>query len=416
MNAVKPGGFAYDPYDKDVLKDPNPYYQELRRNHPAYYVEKYDMFVFTRFQDIWDLLILGDNTLVGSEFTVPRPDMISHRNDGAPPMPSINPMAAGPTLPSPQYEEMRAAHIKPLRPKAVAELEGFVRDLARQRLRILLPRKHFDLTGDYGGIVCAEVTCHMFGIPLSQAEEVLELVNGLANFSAEIEAVDIPAYFLELRQYIIPAIERRRAAGADGAVPLVDGLINHRTIPDGRALTDAEICDQLVCAFVGIAEQPPKPAAIGLWQLWRHPDQLAEVRKDLVKNVAIATEEILRLGTTAQWAVRTAHKDVTISGQAIKPGQRVLFSMFSAARDEREFPDPESFIWNRPNRRLLVFGRGLHFCIGSHLTRLFIRVLVEEFLQHVRSYEFDMSKAVHSISYFHWGWMKLPVVINECEI
>jgi cytochrome P450 len=407
------GVFHYDPYDRDVLNDPNPYYKRLRADFPAYYIDKYDMFAFTRFADIWELLSIGDNALIGSEFTVPRPDMIRHRNDGPPPLPSTRPMAPGPTLPSPQYEEMRRAHIAPLLPKAISQIEQTVRQLAVERLRALLPLGRFDLTSDYGGMVCAAVTCDMFGIPREEAAEALAIVNALANFSPEIEAVDIPGFFVDLQRYITPAIERRRAAGADGSVPLIDGMINHRVKADGRALTDAEICDQLVCAFVGITEQPPKPAAIGLWQFARHPDQLAAVRADLDANVVIATEEILRLGTTAQWAIRTAHKDVTIAGQRVRAGQRVLFSMFSAARDEREFDDPEAFVWNRPNRRLLVFGRGLHFCIGSHLTRLFVRTLVREFLAHVKDYEFDMSEAVHSRSYFHWGWMKLPVIVKD---
>jgi cytochrome P450 len=245
---------------------------------------------------------------------------------------------------------------------------------------------------------------------------VLDAVNAMASFSPEIDAVDIPGAYVKLRDFIIPAIERRRGAGADGSLPLIDGLINHETSPDGRALSDDEICDQLVCAFVGITEQPPKPAAIGLWQLARHPDQLDAVRADLDKNVAVATEEILRLGMTAQWAVRTAHKEVTVAGQRIRPGQRVMFSMFSAVRDEREFEDPEEFVWNRPIERTLVFGHGQHFCIGSHLTRLFVCTLVREFLARVKSFEFDMSRAEHSISYFHWGWMKLPVVIGDYSL
>jgi cytochrome P450 len=64
----------------------------------------------------------------------------------------------------------------------------------------------------------------------------------------------------------------------------------------------------------------------------------------------------------------------------------------------------------------LVFGYGQHFCIGSHVTRLFVRTFMREFLAHVKSFEFDMSEAVHSVSYFHWGWMKLPVVIKDYAI
>jgi cytochrome P450 len=193
-------------------------------------------------------------------------------------------------------------------------------------------------------------------------------------------------------------------------------MINYRTRGDSRALTDDEISDQLTCPFIGNVETAAKPIAIGLRDLSLHPDQLAAVRADLDKNVPIAVEEILRLGTTAQWAVRTVHKDFTIAGQHIKPGQRVMFLMFSAARDEREYENPEAFIWNRSIRRSLVFGLGQHNCVGSHIARLQIRVLIHEFLAHVKSYDFDMSEAEHSITYFHWGWMKLPVVIHDYAI
>jgi len=135
MNAHSPAGFSYDPYARDVLENPLPYYRELLANHPGYYVEKYDMFIFTRFQDIIDLLgVTEDNTFVGSESTLPMPGNILHRNNGAPPLMSTNPMGPGIMLASPEYEEMRLAHMKPLRPKAVAAIEDLVRELCRDRV------------------------------------------------------------------------------------------------------------------------------------------------------------------------------------------------------------------------------------------------------------------------------------------
>ena len=61
-----------------------------------------DMFVFTRYQDIIELLsITDDNIFVGTEQTLPPPSMISHRNTGAPPLVSTNPMGPGPMGPGP---------------------------------------------------------------------------------------------------------------------------------------------------------------------------------------------------------------------------------------------------------------------------------------------------------------------------
>jgi cytochrome P450 len=307
---------------------------------------------------------------------------------------------------------MRLAFMKALRPKAVRELEDFVRGLVRERLDLLIPRGTFDLLADYGGYVSAAVTCRLFDIPLSETEAVRDAVNSLADYDEETGKVDIPAAFRRLADFIQPAIERRRAAGADGSVPMIDGLINYRA-EDGRALATSEISDQLVCSFIANTETPPRPAAQGLLALADHPVQLAEVRQDLATNVPIAVEEMLRVCTTAQWMIRTAHRDVEVAGVAVKAGQRVLVSPFAASRDEREFVDAEAFVWNRPIPRTLSFGFGQHHCVGNHIARLQIRLLVGEFLARVGDYGFDLAQAKHSESYFHWGYNKLPVTIRD---
>lgn len=417
MNAQSPIGFSYDPYAPEVLENPLPFYRQLLKDHPGYYVEKYDMFVFTRFQDVIDVLgITEDNTFVGSESTLPMPAAISHKNNGAPPLPSTNPMGPGVMLPSPEYEEMRLAHMKPLRPKAVAAIQDMTRQLALARLRELLPRGRFEIMGEYCGLVSAAVTCHLLGIPKSEAQGVLDAVNALAAYSDDKEGVDTPGMFDQLKTYILPAVARRRKAGADGEVPMIDGLINHSVKSDGRSLTDEEIADQLVCSFVAATETPPKPTSQGLWMLWNNPDQLAEIRKDLDANIPVVTEEILRLCITNQFAIRTAHKDVSVAGVDIKAGQRILAGVYAALRDPREFDDPEKFIWNRGIKRVLTFGFGQHHCIGNHLARMQVRVMLRAFLEHVHDFAFDMDDAVHAASYFHWGWVRLPVIIKNYSI
>ena len=68
MNAQGKAELSCDPYAPDVLANPLPYYRELLANHPGYYVERYGMFVFTRFHDVMDVLgVTEDNTFVGSE-------------------------------------------------------------------------------------------------------------------------------------------------------------------------------------------------------------------------------------------------------------------------------------------------------------------------------------------------------------
>jgi cytochrome P450 len=87
--------------------------------------------------------------------------------------------------------------------------------------------------------------------------------------------------------------------------------------------------------------------------------------------------------------------------------------LYSASRDEREFADPDSFIWNRPIRRVLSFGLGQHHCIGKHLAQLEVTTLVHELLSQVDSFEFDLNDAVQNAGVMQRGWINLPIVVGD---
>lgn len=414
MNGSTRAALEIDLFSPQVIANPQPVYKELRDKCPVYYSDEYDTYFFSRFADVWEALRIGENALLATESNLPTPEYLrKQRNNGAPAFASINPLAPGPRLPSPWYEEMRLAHTAPLRPKSVAALKDYVRRLARERLALLLPRRKFNLTMDYAGIVGVTVICSLFGLPPSRAEDLMNKINEITRYSPEKKSIDLGTFFTELMQDIVPAILSRRAAGADGSNGLIDGLINYRMEPDRRALSDQEIADQLVCAMVGGIESMPKVTAQGVMELWRRPEQLAAVRADLEANVPVAVQEMIRYCAPAQYTFRTAHKDITVAGQLVKAGQRIACMLYSASRDEREFEDPESFIWNRPIRRVLSFGLGQHHCIGKHLAQLEVATLVHELLSKVDSFEFDLDDAVQNAGYMQRGWVDLPIVVGR---
>ena len=403
-----------DPFSLELMSDPLPFYRELRDKDPVRYYAQYDTYFFSRFDDVWEVLRVGDNAFVATETNLPTPEYLrTHRNEQAPPFASTNPMAPGPSLPSPFYEQMRQAHIAPLRPQNVAALQELVLRVVRGRLDELLQRRKFDLVAEYAGITAASMICHLFGIAIEHAGEILNYVYSITRFDPQKGGVDLNMFFIKLKGHIVPAIQSRREAGADGSNRLIDGLINYRTAEDGRALSDNEIADQLVCVMVGGLESTAKVTGQGILELWKRPDQLAAVRTDLERNVPLAMEEMIRYCAPAQYTFRTAHKDVIVAGQHIKPGQRVACLLHSASRDEREFEAPDAFIWNREIRRVISFGLGQHHCIGKHLAKLEIRTLVHEFLSRVRSFEFVMKEAERNPSCFQRGWTRLPIIVND---
>ncbi|MCK9553757.1 cytochrome P450 [Aquamicrobium sp.] len=393
------------------MANPYPYYRKLRQHAPVYYTPKYDTFWLSRFDGLVEMLEKPRNVLLSTESSIPMPEVLLRHHDGKPPLASLDPLAPMTLLHSPIYEEIRFAHSKPFRAAEVAKLEEFTRITTIRLLEDALPRGTFDLFLDYGGMLSALLTCKLFGIEDSSAREILETVNATTSYDPDRGGIDNSLFFSQMKRFMLPSIARRRAEGADGSEPLFDGLINYRMKPGGRALSDDEIADELTCAFIANTETPGKVAAQGLLALQQHPDQLAAVRCDLAVNVPVAVEEMLRLCAPAQWFLRTIHEDTEIGGVSMKAGQRVAGLVTSASRDEREYENSEEFIWNRRIRKQLAFGMGLHHCLGLHIARLQIRILVEEFLARVDHYSFDLGKAVLRPSYFHWAYSSLPVTV-----
>jgi cytochrome P450 len=410
--ALDTGGetFSYDPFTPEVMRDPHPFYRVLRRDHPAYYAPQYDAFFFSRFDDIVEMLSYSDNTFLESEGSLPTPAILRTHNQGAPPVPPAEPYLGANRLGMPVYGEVRAAHVGPIMPRGLGDLEAFIRERAETRLDQLLPTGRFNLTRDYGGFVSAGVMMKLLGLPLERAEEALDAVNEGARTDPESGGFDSQAVAAQAIEMMLPYVEARFAAGADGAVPMVDGLIRYRY--NGRSLTPPEVAQSSVCAFIGGVETVPKITAHGLMELANHPGQLAAVRAGLPGSLRSTVEEMIRFCAPAQWFMRTAQKPVTIAGQPIRPGQRAFYLVGSALRDEREFAAPDEFHWDRDIRRTLAFGHGVHFCIGFHLARLEIRIMVEVFLKRVPEFSFDMAAANRPPSSFQWGWNTLPVVIG----
>ncbi|MGV0851000.1 cytochrome P450 [Mycolicibacterium phlei] len=407
MTSTAPQTFSYDPFDPAVMADPLPYYRTLRDQHPLYYVEKWDTYALSRFDDIWRVLEINDGTFVASEGTLPAATVLGHRNDGPVPDPPLHPMPFHANFDAPIYDSVRLCTSAPFRPRSVSALANRIRTLANERLDELLPRGRFDLTQEYGGIVAASVVCELLGLPVDLAGEVLATVNAgsMAQPGSGVEVANARPGYLS---YLTPLIAHSREH--PGQNPIADKLIAYR-LPDGSAFNDVEAATQLLGIFIGGTETVPKIVAHGLWELGSHPDQLAAVRADLDANVPVAREEMIRFCAPAQWFARTVRRPFTIHDTTIRPGQRIITLLASANRDEREYPNPEQFVWNRRIERLLAFGRGQHFCLGVHLARLEIATMVTEWLKRVPDWHIDTSAAARPPSSFQWGWSSVPVEV-----
>lgn len=412
-SSLDPGNFVYDPFAPDVMRDPFPYYKVLREKYPVYRIEKYDAWAISRYEDILKLLTDPQAHLTTTEGTLISPATFRRHNSGKVPPPRLNPVDIFPNLPSPYYEQVRHSTLGPLRPHAVAQLSGFVRERVSQRLDELIGQGRFNATVDLGGYVSSGVACRLAGLPLSEAPMLLKLVNQSTTRDPQRggPSEDYPQTTARLVGILSELVHSRREAGADGGNPMVDGMVN--AVVNGRGLTDQEIAWSLMVVMVGATETLPKVVGAGLLELWRNPDQRRQVAADLKANVPVAFEEMLRFCAPAQWFSRTVvDHPYRIRESTLMPGHRIIILFASANRDERVFENADRFIWNRPMDNHLAFGYGMHFCIGVHIARLEGRIMVEEVLRRLPNYEIDEPSARRVISDFQLGWMEVPLVVR----
>lgn len=105
-----------------------------------------------------------------------------------------------------------------------------------------------------------------------------------------------------------------------------------------------------------------------------------------------AIEEFLRYTCPVQGFKRTAREETQVGDKTIQPGERVFILWASANFDDREFERPDEIDIRRPGNRHMTFGRGIHRCLGSHLARLEVKVMVQQILQRLRDYAIDESR------------------------
>jgi cytochrome P450 len=143
--------------------------------------------------------------------------------------------------------------------------------------------------------------------------------------------------------------------------------------------------------------------------LIRHPEQLALIRQDR-SRIPTAVEEMLRYDGPVQAMVRVAERAFERHGKQISVGDRIYPMLNAANRDPAQFDDPEVFDVLRPDNRHIVFGHGIHTCIGLQLARLEIPIAFAALLDRVASIELAAEPEwIDSVAFR--GPARLPVAI-----
>ena len=214
------------------------------------------------------------------------------------------------------------------------------------------------------------------------------------------ELFECVAYFERLWE------ERRGGNGFD----LVTMLANGEATKD---MTAFENLGNLLLLIVGGNDTTRNTMTGSVYGLNKFPDQYDKLlaNPDLMANFV---PEIIRWQTPLSYMRRTATRDTELGGKQIKKDDQVLMWYVSANRDEAMFGDNADDIdIERDNAdRHLSFGYGIHFCMGSRLAELQLRVLWEEILQRFERIEIQ-NEPERTFSSFVHGYTSLPVTVSR---
>lgn len=352
------------------LADPYPVYEELRALGPVAYMERYDTFVVTHFEEAraalraWSVFTSGQGVFMNAVSNGRLGGQIMLCTDGE------------------QHTRLRRVVAAPLTPKALEEVRDHIDSEAAGLVDRLVARGEFDAATDLAEYLPVTIVSSLVGVPEEGREHMIDWATAAFNTSGPLNAraeSAIPAV-IEMTEFI----EGRCVPGSLQPGGWADRV--WRAVDDGFLEPHEPL--GLMNDYMGPALDTTINGTTNLmWLLAHHPDQWDRLRADpsLIPN---AIDEALRLESPIQFFTRCTSGETALGDVPLPPGARVAVLFGAANRDPDAFADPTRFDVGRPNAsEHLALGHGRHACPGGHLAKMEIRALVRELVARVARIE-----------------------------
>lgn len=321
----------------------------------------------------------------------------------------------------PDHTKLRKVLAPSFTPRAVAVYEHFVRSLTALALDEAVPLGEFDFVEHVAREVPIRVLARIMGLPDGNLDEFIELGDKLiANTDPEITDVvwgrddtdeyrKFPfrsPYGKQLWDMGRDLVKERLRQPADDLLSTVLGAEI-----DGEKLSEVELDNFFSILVIAGNETTRIALAQGILAFCERPQEWERLRREpgLLNS---ATEEVLRWSCPTHFMRRTAACDTELQGQRLSAGDKVVLWYVSGNRDEEVFTDPDRFDVRRSPNPHLSFGRGgPHMCLGAHLARLEVRIVLDELCQRVARFELAGEPA-RTRTNFTNGLKRLPVRVE----
>jgi cytochrome P450 len=306
------------------------------------------------------------------------------------------------------HRALRKALNPPFLPRAMKQYEESGRRLVMEIFDEILPRGRCEFVGEVAARLPMAITWDMMRIPRKDWQMLFEKVNQVLGpedpeYHGESSSAEVAANAWQTAaEYCTDLGMERRGKDGDDFLTLI---ANAKVL--GRDLTPEQVGYNVWNFVIGGLDTTRNAIAGGMLALIQHPEQIKRLREDK-SLIHTAVEEILRWTSPITHSLRVAVKDTEIAGRKISAGDWVVVWNISANRDEAVFDNPQVFDVGRKPNEHFAFAYGEHFCIGAHLARLEIRLILEEQIARMPDPELD-SEVERLTSVVLAGIKRLPI-------
>jgi cytochrome P450 len=284
-------------------------------------------------------------------------------------------------LDPPRHTTFRKLLTPRFAPGQVDKLDSGIRTWCAELIDRIAGKGECEFVEEFAVQFPAAVLLDLLGLPNSELATFVGWEHTVLHSTPESDPDHILAFTAmgELAVYLTGVLEERRAEPADDLISYLP-----QCTVDREPIADEDILNILMVLFLAGLDTTTAQISYLFYHLATHPEDRARIIAD-PELMPSAVEECLRFYGIVTPA-RKLTVDTEIAGCPMKAGEMVAIAFPSANRDEREFPNANTFDLERSPNRHFAFGAGPHRCLGSHLARREMCIALEEWHRRIPAY------------------------------
>ncbi|ATB34469.1 cytochrome P450 [Melittangium boletus] len=366
----------FDFFSPDVMRNPYPYFAELRDKAPLHYDAKLKAHVLSRYEDV--AFVLKNHALFSST-KIRIAGKLQEERASVKELGSVSNLVS---MDPPVHTRLRGLVSRSFTPKQINAMEPRVRELSRELVAEMTSRSEFDFMDALASPLPVTIIAEMLGIdPVRRRDFKRWSDNLIQSNNATLQSGETPEEVIrsakEMLAYMTEVAEARRREPRGDLISLlvqeIDGV---------AALTPPEVNSFTTLLLIAGNETTTNLLGNALTALIRNPGEYEAFRRDPSPAACSAIcEETLRYDSPVIGLFRRTTQEVEMSGGKLPADTSVMVLLASANHDPRKFPEPERFDPTRDTHGLMSFGHGIHFCLGAPLSRLEAPVALRELME-----------------------------------